>query len=163
MNKFGDWSIEEECFREIRRILPEGKTILEFGSGWTTDLFSESYKVYSVEHDERWIGKYNSTYIHAPLVPDPHGIVWYDVEVLKRELPGEYDLILIDGPIVWQGNKKIRQGFFRNLDLFNLKGCRLVFDDIGRPDNLENITMISKKLKRPFIIHNTPKRFGIIL
>ncbi len=41
MNKFGGWAIQESCFNFIREILPEGKTILELGSGHGTDALSE--------------------------------------------------------------------------------------------------------------------------
>ena len=43
MNKFGGWAIEESCFNLIKEILPEGKTILEMGSGYGTDILSKYY------------------------------------------------------------------------------------------------------------------------
>ena len=39
------------------------------------------YSVFSIEHDQSWIGKYNTHYIYAPI---KNG--WYDIEILKREL-----------------------------------------------------------------------------
>ena len=45
MNKFGGWAIQESCYNLIREILPEGKTILEMGSGHGTDALSKHYNM----------------------------------------------------------------------------------------------------------------------
>ena len=64
---FGGWSISEICFNYIREILPDGSTILEFGSGFSTEQLSKYYTMYSVENYQEWVGKYDATYIYAPI------------------------------------------------------------------------------------------------
>lgn len=66
MSNLGGWAIQESCYNFIKQILPEGKIILEFGSGLGTDYLSKHYKMYSVENYSEWINKYKSTYIYAP-------------------------------------------------------------------------------------------------
>jgi len=116
---FGGWSIEKILYDEIVKILPEGKTILEFGSGGGTEELLKRWKVYSVEDDKDFIGKYNTNYIHAPLVGN-----WYDTEVLKKELPENYDLVLVDGP--HGGIRRINM--FKHIHLFK-KDIPWILDD----------------------------------
>ncbi len=111
---FGSWSIDKELFDFILSVLPEGKTMLELGSGWASQKLSEHYTVYSIEHNEKWVGKYNTHYIYAPI---KNG--WYDTSIISKEAPKDYDLILIDGPTGDIG----RGGFYTNLDLFNTRFC----------------------------------------
>ena len=42
-----DWSITKECFDKIVEILPFGSTILEIGSGNSTKILSQFYKMIS--------------------------------------------------------------------------------------------------------------------
>lgn len=152
---FGGDSIERNCFDKIRDILPRGKTILELGSGRVTGELAKHYEMISIEHDSKWLNKYRSTYIYAPLVLDiSHDMWWYDTMVLERELPDHcYDLILVDGPpAISLGRKAIRMGFYHNLDLFDTR-CPMVFDDMqpGRMER-EMVAKVSKKLGRPFMV-----------
>ena len=143
---FGGWSINKECFEYIREILPSGKTILEFGSGFGTEQLSKHYKMYSIENYKEWVGKYDSTYIYAPIkqyeiagsdlfgdedfftAPDiPENIAWYDPDIVKNNLPSHYDLILVDGPNGTFG----RGGFYKYLDWFNTD-VPIIIDDVGR-------------------------------
>ena len=64
---FGSWSINNFTFDYIREILPEGKTILELGSGFGTGELAKHYKMYSIEDNPEFIGKYDSKYIYAPI------------------------------------------------------------------------------------------------
>lgn len=73
----------------------------------------------SVEHNPAYVNKYRSRYIHAPIVNG-----WYNVEVLKMELPYSYDLLLVDGPV----GSVPRAGFIRNIALFNVK-VPIIIDD----------------------------------
>ena len=89
-----DWSINVECFEKIVEILEFDKTILELGSGKSTEILSMFYKVISVEDDIKYLNKYNSTYIHVPANKDG-----YDFISLKNLLTNiNYDLLIIDGP-----------------------------------------------------------------
>ena len=117
------WSISQEMFDYIRSVLDDGATLLELGSGWASGQLSKYYTVYSIEHDRRWLYKYNTNYIYAPIRNR-----WYDIEVLKKELPIHYDLILVDGPPGPIGRGK----FYDYLDLFNTK-VPIIFDDINEP------------------------------
>jgi len=108
-----------------------GSTIIELGSGFSTEFFSKYYDVYTVEHDLKWLDKKVNgvNYIHAPLkeykpfFSDKEE--WYDVEVLKKELPKDYAAIIVDGP---SGSTFSRYGFAHNLDIFNR--CKVLFDDV---------------------------------
>ena len=126
-------------FRIIRALLPDGSTILELGSGdGSTQYLSQFYKVYSVESEENWVGKYNSTYIYCPLKeikPTKHfakSVVWYDPEKIKIEIPKiKYDFLLIDGP----AGAENRGGLYKYRHTFNFD-VPIIFDDTNRtPDN----------------------------
>ena len=98
---FGD-----EVLELIRARIPEGSTVVELGGGASTLELVKYYNVYVVEDRKEYLNLTpDATYIHAPLVPYydkgcNRYSVWYDREVLKKSLPSEYDLLIIDGPEV---------------------------------------------------------------
>lgn len=95
--------------------------ILEFGSGnaSTKQLTENGYKLISVEHDKKYLNRYKSDYIHAPLING-----WYDVN--KLTINRNYGCIIIDGP---PGvNNSSRLGFFRNIHLFDTNVPILIHD-----------------------------------
>ena len=141
-NELGGWSISERLLHTMLEYVPRG-VVLELGSGYGTEILSQHYTVYSIEHDPRWIGKYESTYIHAPIVGS-----WYDLEVLNEELPKiePYDILLIDGPPWVIG----RSGFAFNLDLFDTS-VPIFFDDIHRSDDALLVKTVSQMLDRPWL------------
>jgi hypothetical protein len=49
-----DWSINVEVFSKIVEILPFGSTILEFGSGASSNILKKFYKVISVEDNKNF-------------------------------------------------------------------------------------------------------------
>ena len=117
-------SISSKLYLFILDFLPAGSTILELGSGIGTQFLSQHYTIFSVEHDKKWAGKYDSTtYIYAPLVDD----LWYDREILKKNLPKQYDLLLVDGP----PTSRRRIQFWEHRDLFNLN-VLIIIDDTVR-------------------------------
>jgi hypothetical protein len=124
MAKLGGWSIQPEAYSFIIKNLEYGSTILELGSGFGTQVLSEKYKMASIEHNKRFIGKYNSTYIHAPMKGH-----WYDVNLVRNGLPEKYDMILIDGPVGSESKNRI--GFWENIGLFNTN-VLMLFDDTNR-------------------------------
>lgn len=165
----GGWAIDKECFDKILEILPTGSTILEFGSGSGSNELSKYYTVYSVEHDINWMHKYNTKYIYAPLKPLKQNISinWYDVEVLKQKMPRDYNLILIDGPPSSSskgGNG--RMGFIYNLNLFDVENTIIIFDDLHREKDYENMMLFVNKTNRKFEIINSgtdkPKKFAVV-
>jgi hypothetical protein len=160
--EFGAWAMERQLYDYIRKILPTGSTILELGSGTTTDLMAEHYTMYSVEHDEKWVDKYNSTYLHVPLcdhkpIKGHRYTNWYDANILREKLKGvKYDLLLIDGPPV------SRSGFFKYMDLFDSNAI-WIFDDAHRPGERKVINSVASKLKRPWVTyHGNAKTFSVI-
>ncbi len=153
-------SIAKELFDFIRSILPEGKVLLEFGSGWSSNQFSKYYTTYSVEHNSQWLGKYNTHYIYAPIKDR-----WYDPNILKEKLPHDYDLILVDGPPGYPGSKTNRYDFYKYIDLFKTN-VPIIFDDVHRKTEYELMVLVGKELRRDVIIFNCPKKkkkFGVIL
>jgi len=158
------WSISSTIVDIIRDLVPQHGTILELGSGEGTNKLAEFFTVYSVEHNLEWVGKYNSTYIHAPLKEHkPVGGIgdepseWYDPEVLRAQLPKHYDLILIDGP------PKNRSGFIKYFELFKAD-VPMIFDDVHRMRDLTVMTKIAARLSRPYTVYglHESKHFGII-
>ena len=143
---FGGWSISKTLYDKIIEMLEPNSRILEFGSGWGTGKLAEHFELYSVEHDERYINLHLSNYIHAPIINGknedfPKDIGWYDVEVLKKERPKKYDMILVDGPVGIIG----RGGFYTNLDLFDTD-VPIIIDDIHREVEMALLVALEKKL-----------------
>ncbi len=164
---FGHWAIDKELFDFIRQVLPDGKTILELGSGDGTAELVKHYKVYSVEHDPEWIDKYKSNYIFAPIrrhkpVKNLEGEYWYDARVLELILPEiDYDLLLIDGPPSHYG----RAGLIKYWSLFKTNVI-IVMDDLNRYEDWRIMVKVSGRLKKPFTVHNAwseKKHFGVVL
>lgn len=120
---FGGSGIVEAAFNWFRQHLPDGRHILELGSGdVSTRYLSQHYQVTSVEDNPEFWNRWPSRYIRCPLVNG-----WYDLEVLTAELPSAYDLILVDGPT----GSEPRAGFLRNLHLFR-QDVPVVIDDTWR-------------------------------
>ena len=163
---FGGWSIDEDVFEHMKRLVPPEGSILELGSGEATKNLVEHWKtVHSIEHNKEWLGKFHDNYIHAPLVKhkaiqNHEGDVWYDARVLEVELPLiEYDMILIDGP------PGARGGFVKYLSLFN-PDVPMLFDDANLKRNWLVMRSVSMRLRRPYTVYNawgdTGKDYGII-
>lgn len=99
--KLNGWAISEEMFNHIRSFLPEGKTILELGSGTGTEVLLQHYNVISIEHNVKWAfhrdGKYRHTMIYAPLTTGENP--WYSIgnDNVTFNFKG-IDLVIVDGP-----------------------------------------------------------------
>jgi len=161
------WIISNTLFEKLREILPEGKTILELGSGDGTSLLAKHYNMISIEHDEKYLNLHPSKYIYAPLVEiekqfkhfdeDTH---WYSREVLRAELPKiDYDCILVDGP----QNQYGRGGFYKWFDLFK-HDIPIFIDDAHRKRESKMVVLISAKVQRPVTIYDawTDKHWAYI-
>lgn len=155
LNEWSIWSLSKELFNYIRSNLKDGSTILELGSGWSTGQLSNYYKMYSVEHDAKWLNLYNTTYIYAPI---KNG--WYDSEILEKEMPTDYDLLLVDGPPEIIGRSK----FFDNLDLFK-KDVLIIFDDVNREKEHALMVQVADKLNKQYTVFNCVdgKAFGVLI
>lgn len=150
---FGGWAISKEMFEWIINNIPEGSTILELGSGEGTKELVKRYKVYSVEHDEKWVGlEPKITYIFSPLVND-----WYDIRILKKEIPQKYDLLIIDGP-----PGELRKNILKHLSLFK-KNVTIIVDDTNRVvDNMVALKITNKFKKQIENFESGDKQFSII-
>jgi len=164
--RFGGGSIDRALFDAILEILPKGKTMLELGSGFATGELVKHYTVYSVEHDEKFLDVHHDNYIHAPLVhhKEVKGYtdnLWYDREVLRKEIPKlDYDLLLVDGP------QYHRVGFLKSLGFFDLT-VPLIFDDVDRTQlgDMRILVAVASHLQKPYIVYGAGegnKMFGII-
>mgnify|MGYP000203040093 CR=1 FL=1 len=153
-NNLNDWSISEEMFKWIRNNIKEGSTIIEFGSGLGTIELTKHYTVYSVEQDERWIGKApDSNYIHAPI---SNG--WYDPHAVFNNLPTDYQLIIVDGP----AGSRNRTGIRNYWDKFNLN-APIIMDDTHRNAELNFATETAILLNKQItIIPGHQKSFALI-
>ena len=136
-----------EIHEWIDKNIPKGSIILELGSGkGTRRLVNNGYKVYSIEHDKKWLNKYGSTYIYAPIKDN-----WYDIESIKKEIPEHYDLLLIDGPPRKIDGKKVgRLGMVEHLNIFD-ENAVMLFDNFDRGRENKLIKQISKKINREFV------------
>ena len=141
--EFGGSGITEDCFKWIRANVETGSAVLEFGAGLvSTAKLSEHYTLTSVEHDEKFIGTFQSNYIHAPLSPSDG---WYEIDKLDQLRHKEFELAIIDGP-PGSGN---RFGILLNLDF--LKGSKFILvDDTDRPSEKLLTELLSRALNLPF-------------
>jgi hypothetical protein len=132
-----------EIHEWIEENLPKGSTILELGSGKGTIRMVENYTVYSIEHSKKWMGRYGSNYIYAPIKDG-----WYDIEAIKKGIPEHYDLLLIDGPPRKIDGVKIgRRPFGDHMDLFNTD-IPIIVDDSDRGREMKLIKDMIEKLGR---------------
>ena len=163
----GGYSVDEALLMWVYDNLSPGQTILELGSGKSTEEFkAHGYNVISIEHDLEWVGKVPGVqYIHAPIEPyddklNPfpnslkkriHGHTgWYNREAIRTGLEGKaYNLVLVDGPPRNFG----RSGFLVNFNLF-YPNVTILMDDMHRPDDLYIARRIAGLTGRDLLITN---------
>lgn len=132
---FGQWSIDKIVYDWIEKNLPQGSTILELGSGNSTQALKDKWKVFSVEENIDWVNKFHNNYIHAPIKDN-----YYDIEILEAKLPKKYDLLLVDGPAYGDRNQMLKHFSLFNMDT---SGCRyVIFDDVERPNDLQTYRQV---------------------
>lgn len=154
MFSFGGGFIGHKLFLWLVNNVLIGSTLLELGSGPGTGLLSNFYQMYSVEEDLTWVDKYDSTYIHAPIIDE-----WYDPKVIETQLPAEYDALFVDGP---KGSAR-RARFIDYVDLFR-KDITFVFDDVHRTlDNEMYVRVCTLFAREPEIYVEGDKAFGVIV
>jgi hypothetical protein len=136
------YMISKELYDWILENIPKGSRILELGSGDGTGLLAEHYTMFSIENNENWLNKYPSIYIHAPIVNG-----WFDVNVLKQQMPKQYDLILVDAPPAF--TEEARMGFFHNINLFNTN-VPIIIDDTHRAGERRLANNLRKHLNKEY-------------
>lgn len=161
-SNFGGYAISIEMYYWILENLPKGSTILELGSGKGTVELAEHYKIYSIEHDKRWLGYAKKAhYIYAPIGSYGTKKVykWYDRKIIKEKIPKNYDLLLVDGPNGYIG----REGFVRNINLFR-KDIPIIIDDTQREKYVKICEFICENYnKKATTIVGGNKQFTILL
>jgi len=138
------WALPWAVHLFLRRRLSRDAVILELGSGEGTALLVEMFReVYTVEHDEQWLGKVDDAiYIHAPIVDG-----WYSRSALEAGLPKSCDCIIVDGPPGAIG----RWGLTKHLDLFGR--VPLVVDDVHRGPELELALHLAREWDSDISLH----------
>tara|TARA_B100000287_G_C20536132_1_gene742818 strand:+ start:354 stop:842 length:489 start_codon:yes stop_codon:yes gene_type:complete len=128
LGNLNGWNIGENLYKWIIDNIEPNRTILELGSGTGTIELVKHYNVFSVEQNKEYVGlEPKSNYIYAPLVNYEGRKKWYDVDKLQ-DLPSDYDLLLIDGPI---GSN--RRNFIDHIHLFkHLNHIKIIIDDTNR-------------------------------
>ncbi len=158
VESFGDAAIDQAVYNFICQTFKKGSTILELGSGWGTHMLAQHYNMVSIESSKKWLNRYKSTYIYAPIInysesypaPDlPKNTGWYDINNIIKELPAQYDAILVDGPLAKFG----RGGFYKHMDAFNTD-VMLIFDDIDRAPELALAHKVATALGRELFFIN---------
>jgi len=161
-NNLNGFAISEELFTWLKNNLSPNKTILELGSGTGTIELTKFWKVFSIENNEEWLNVApKSTYIHAPLKSykkDLSSFKWFDISILKKEIPKNYDCLLIDAP-TGQG----RSGILFFMDLFPKWDIPIIIDDTHREEERRLATMLGAKLNRCVFDYNgNEKSYSII-
>lgn len=136
------YMISKELYEWILDRLPKGSRILELGSGDGTKLLAKDYDMFSIENNKEWVNKYDSIYIHAPIVNG-----WFDVNVLKQRLPKDYDLILVDAPPAF--TEEARMGFYHHIELFRTD-VPIIIDDTHRAGEKRLANNLQKHLGKKY-------------
>lgn len=138
-----EWNIGEKIVDLIKSRLPDGKQILELGSGTRTENLVKNWKVRSIEENFEFINKFHDDYIHCPIVDE-----WYDIKLLESLTEFSWDLLLIDGPANGSRSRMID-----HLDLFIFRqGQIIVADDVNRDDDNRALSALENKLRERFAI-----------
>lgn len=140
--------------------------VLELGSGEGTKRLVEMFrKVTTVEHDKQWLDVADGAeYLYAPLKPYHDSFFyqatyWYDDRVIRRQLPSDYDLIIVDGPEGSHG----RGGFHTYLDLFRTD-VPILFDDVFRLWENRLMGAVAERLNTTATLYPVTHRrwFGVV-
>ena len=140
-----NWMLPSEAFAWIEANIPNHSTVLEFGSGDGSQRLANRFDLWSVEHDEHWIGKTKSNYVLAKIIHNPvseregeEG--WYD-PLFFDKIPQEVELIVVDGPVGTIG----RSGLLHYLDKLP-KFRYIMVDDTDRPEEEHLSQQLAERL-----------------
>jgi|SRR5882757_5472166 len=163
---WSDHAITPEALRLIQHLLDslDARLVMELGSGVSTLLIAHAFRrkgggsVLSFDDDARWAEQTSAT-LHrekldtfaevrvAPLVDIEAGgrhSPWYDLSSLA---PAErFDLIIVDGPPAWRGDKMARLPALYRLRQHLSDNGVLVLDDASRGGE----TLIALQWQRDF-------------
>lgn len=117
--------------------------VVELGSGAGTPKLRERiapHRLISIEHSNRFEEFCD---VYAPLKGN-----WYHPAVLRRKLPEQIDLVIVDGPPGTIG----RNGLLDHLDLFPDRVPMLI-DDVHREAEMRMALWLSKRRYQAFTVH----------
>ena len=146
-----DWSISKDCFDKIIEILPFGSTILEIGSGNSTDILSNFYNMISIESNPEWMNQFKSKYHLVPFKKIKSELWgetnWLDVDILTDVIKDiKYDMLIVDA-----GGDRV--GIYDYIHLFNTN-IPIIFDDTMNEDYLKCANMVANKINKKCITYN---------
>ena len=146
--KMKNMKISQALIETIKEHLKEGSTILEFGSGEGTQHLSEYYDLISIEEDDKWVNKYQSTYLHAEIKDE-----WYDVDKVNMFLKDKsYDAILIDGPA--SGRRERILELIKSKELELNTDVHIFMDDLERDSDMKLAKELSNFLNRKLLTYS---------
>ena len=140
-----NWMLPPEAFAWIEANIPKRSTVLEFGSGDGSQRLANRYDLWSIEHDEQWIGKTKSNYVMAKIIDNPVSQKageqgWYD-PIFFEKIPQSAELIVVDGPVGTIG----RSGLLHHLE--KLPQFRYIMvDDTDRPEEERLSQQLAERL-----------------
>lgn len=134
--------------------MPKGSTVLELGSGTTTQELSKFYKVYSIEDDANYLHfNEKENYIYA--IRDGDG--FYSDSKLSN-LPS-YDFLFVDGPATSDRMEK----FIEHIHFFD-QSKTWFLDDLTYEKYVRGFESIQKLFGERFMRFDiNPKPFAVIL
>lgn len=168
-------TIDNQVIVELFKFLPNGKTILELGTGYGTVELAKHWNVLSVEHNASW-HQGVSELIRVPLISAssnidrgirsfwkrfPEASQWYDPTILAKKLEGkEYDAIIVDGP---PGGAK-RSAMWWYYDKIFDTSVPVIVDDIHRRYDWQVASQIAriKNVLRFEVVNVNSKMFAVI-
>jgi len=162
-----DYALQPAIYDVIGKLLPNGGTVLELGSGHGDAKLVEKYTVYAVEHDENWLDVTPGVeYIHAPIGrikptkwhPDQNK--WYDSDIIKNRITNlKYGLLIVDGPPANIG----RGGFLKYRDCFD-SDAPVIVDDINRYEEWKIMKVLANRWNKDILILDTTieRMFAVI-
>tara|TARA_B100001564_G_C20603843_1_gene654117 strand:+ start:222 stop:731 length:510 start_codon:yes stop_codon:yes gene_type:complete len=164
-----DWMMPEDIFTWIEANIGQGESVLEFGSGHGSITLSKRYNLFSVEHNQEWIGISDSTYIHAEIEENPVSTKnnqqgWYKQSPVREVIKtNNIVLFLIDGPPGDIG----RHGILSLLDILP-KSAFFIVDDVHRSAELDLFNKLLEWHGGEGIIHTSKydsgkeRRWGVL-
>ena len=134
------WAISEEAIKWMIANIPEGSTVLEFGSGNGTIELAKFFDVISVDNDKEWSGlTTKAKYIVTPIIDN-----WFQMDAVYEAIKGkDIAVVIVDAPL-GSGNRK---GFIKYAKEFSKSV--IIVDDTHRSAELKLAVAISKIVGRP--------------
>lgn len=147
-------------FNCMRLVLPKNGVVLELGSGEgsTVELKNAGFTVFSIEHNQQYVGRWNTVEntIHAPF--DDTG--FYNMNIVREKMPKHYDILLVDGPDTENRTHKFFEHAIYDFD----PNVPWFFDDWAGDQMSTGIRAIAHKTGRALLTFNdTIKQYAVLM